>query len=75
MKIIRLEKLERTLYVCASDSIDLLIDGKLVCARKITKVEKITRWAAVDIAGGTGYFVGDDGLGRELKRIARAANK
>lgn len=75
MKIVRLEKLGRTFHVLNGDSIDLLVDGKLVCARKITKLETITHWAAVDIAGGMGYFVGDGGLGRELKRIARAANK
>lgn len=75
MKIVRLEKLERPFHVLSGDSINLHIDGKLVCARKITKLETITHWAAVDIRGSMGYFIGDKGLKKELQRIARAANK
>ncbi len=70
MRIIRCESIGRPIHVQAADSFILSVDGVEVHRAKITQAKTITHWALVEIAGGLGYFIGDEDLPAELERLA-----
>ena len=70
MIIHEIQKLEHPFHVQPGDEIRLYIKELLVSAKPITEIDYVTHWARVELPGaGIGYFVGNENLEKELKKL------